>query len=107
MIDIHAHIDTFNEAVAGGNWDAFVARFADDAVLEFVGPPVGPFAGRDAIAAAYRESPPDDTIEVVGAVTSDGDTLVVPYRWTTTGATGTMRFTERSGRIARLVVTFD
>ena len=37
----------------------------------------------------------------------DGDELVVPYRWVTTGATGTMRFTERDGLITLLVITFD
>jgi steroid delta-isomerase len=100
------HVRLFNAAVDSGVWDAFVARFADDAVLEFVGPPVGPFVGRAAIYEAYTQSPPDDTIELDGPAVTRGDNVVVPYRWTTTGATGTMRFTERGGHIARLVVTF-
>ena len=90
-----------------GDWSAFVAVFAADAVVEFVGPPVGPFVGRSAIAAAYATSPPDDTIEAYGEARVDGEVLVVPYRWVTTGATGTMRFTESDGVLTRLVITFD
>ena len=101
------HIEVFNEAVVTGDWTVFVSRFADDAVIEFVGPPVGPFIGRAAIAAAYQASPPDDTIVSDGHHYRDGDEVVVPYRWVTTGATGTMRLTERDGSIARLVITFD
>ncbi|HEX7133769.1 MAG TPA: nuclear transport factor 2 family protein, partial [Iamia sp.] len=81
---------------------------ADDAVVEFVGPPVGPFEGREAIAAAYAAMPPDDTISMVTAPTVDGDETVVPYRWDATGATGTMRLTDApDDRLARLVITFD
>ena len=40
-------------------------RFSDDAELEFVGVPVGPFHGRDAIAEAYRTQPPDDELVVL------------------------------------------
>jgi steroid Delta-isomerase len=101
------HVRSFNAAVDSGVWDVFVERFADDAVLEFVGPPVGPFAGRAAIYEAYTQSPPDDTIELDGPAVARGDEVVVPYRWMATGATGTMRFTQRGSHIARLVVTFD
>lgn len=106
-MDIGKHVQVFNAAVGSGDWGRFVEQFAGDAVLEFVGPPVGPFVGKGAIAEAYALSPPDDTIEVVGAAISEGDEVVVKYRWSATGATGTMRFTERAGRVARLVVTFD
>ena len=106
-MDVDDHIRVFNAAVLSHDWSAFVARFADDAVVEFVGVPTGPFSGRDAIAEAYAQSPPDDTIEPIGTATIDADELVVPYRWVTTGATGTMRFTGRAGQIQRLVITFD
>jgi steroid Delta-isomerase len=106
-VNTDEHIATFNEAVVTGDWDAFVSRFDDNASVEFVGPPVGPFIGRAAIAAAYTSSPPDDTISSNGEAYKDDGELIVPYRWATSGATGTMRFTERDGRIARLVITFD
>jgi hypothetical protein len=101
------HIAAFNEAVVSGEWAAFVSRFDDDAVLEFVGPPVGPFRGRAAIAEAYRTSPPDDTIAPAGAPHQDDVELIIPYRWVATGAAGTMRITDNGRLITRLVVTFD
>lgn len=106
-VDVDAHIAAFNTAVESGRWQPVVDRFADDAVLEFVGPPVGPFVGRAAIAAAYATSPPDDTIELAGPPAIVGDELVVPYRWRRTGSTGSMRFTSHGELIDRLVVTFD
>jgi hypothetical protein len=33
--------------------------------MEFSGVPVGPFVGKQAIAAAYREQPPDDELRVL------------------------------------------
>jgi steroid Delta-isomerase len=106
-MDVDDHIREFNAAVLSHDWSAFVDRFADDAVVEFVGVPAGPYVGRDAIAAAYQQNPPDDTIERAGAPRVQAEELVVPYRWVTSGATGTMRFSERGQKIGRLVITFD
>ena len=50
---------------------------APDAELEFVGIPVGPFAGRDAIGEAYRSQPPDDGIVLLEQL---GDNAAV-YAW--------------------------
>jgi steroid Delta-isomerase len=105
--DLDEHVRLFNAAVESGAWTSFVEQFADDAVLEFLGPPVGPFTGRAAIHEAYVRNPPDDKIELDGPAIRDSAELVVPYKWVTTGATGTMRVTERAGRIVRLVVTFN
>jgi steroid Delta-isomerase len=101
------HVDAFNQAVRTGGWTSFADRFAEDAVLEFIGPPVGPFIGRAAILEAYNESPPDDTIEMNGPVVVKGAELVVPYRWQSTGATGTMVIIVRADVIGHLTVTFD
>ena len=105
--DVDEHVRLFNAAVESGVWTSFVEQFAEDAVLEFVGPPVGPFTGRAVIYEAYVRNPPDDKIELDGPVGIELDELVVPYKWVTTRATGTMRLTERAGRIVRLVVTFN
>lgn len=101
------HVDAFNHAVRAGDWKSFTNRFAEDAVLEFVGPAVGPFIGRAAILDAYTANPPDDTIEIHGPVIANGAELVVPYKWTMTGATGTMFITVHSNEVAHLTVTFD
>jgi GNAT superfamily N-acetyltransferase len=103
-----AHVRAFNEAVGSGTWAAFAGRFAEDARMEFVGVPAGPFVGRASIAAAYDASPPDDTIERYGPVVEDGGETVVPYRWVRGGGTGSMRLGfDADGLVRGLVVTFD
>ena len=106
-MDVDEYVRVFNVAVRDGIWSPVVDRFGDDAVLEFVGPPVGPFVGKLAIAAAYDANPPDDEIELAGPGRINGDTLGVPFRWCSSGAGGMMRFTERFGLIEHLVVAFD
>jgi steroid Delta-isomerase len=105
--DFDEHVLRFNVAVDTGDWSQFTDRFAEDASLEFIGPPIGPFTGREAIHRVYALHPPDDKIELYGPVVADFEELVVPFRWARTRATGTMRVTEQSGQIARLVVTFN
>ena len=99
-----AHVASFNAAVHSGDFTAFVQHFAPDAVMTFVGPPVGPVIGRDAIAAAYAAQPPDDTMEIV-SVRTEGDAEVIAFRWSRGGA-GTMRIRRRAGLIAELAVAF-
>ena len=103
--EAHAHVDRFNAAVTGGDWPAFAATFHPDAVMEFEGPPVGPFVGRDAIAAAYAANPPDDTMRI-RRVDTRGDTELIAFRWSR-GGTGTMEIDRVGGLITRLLVRFD
>jgi steroid Delta-isomerase len=100
-----AHIDRFNAGVTTGDWAAFVAGFAPDAVMTFEGPPVGPFIGRDAIAEGYAAGPPDDTMQIT-SVHSAGDTDKVAFRWSR-GGTGTMTIRRRGDLITGLAVAFD
>lgn len=78
-----------------------VAAFSEDAELVFEGIPVGPFSGRDAIAAAYAQQPPDDEIVLLAG---DGT-----YAWAKepTVPAGQMSLTERGGEIVRLVIRYD
>jgi steroid delta-isomerase len=100
------HVRRFNDASRGGDLGPLVELFADDAELAFAGVPVGPFVGREAIAAAYAAQPPDDGIHAL-SVAEDADGVVVErFAWHR-GGTGTMRITLVGGRIARLVVAFD
>ncbi|MEV6306925.1 nuclear transport factor 2 family protein [Actinoplanes sp. NPDC051861] len=98
------HIARFNTAVTSGNWSAFTAPLHDEAVMTFIGPPVGPFRGRDAITRAYESDPPGDTMRVVG-VESASDTDLVTFEWSR-GGTGTLTLGYRDGRIAALTVRF-
>jgi hypothetical protein len=102
---LEEHVRRFNDAVSSRDFDPLVELFADDAELRFEGVPAGPFVGRDAIAAAYREQPPDDQLDVVSTTEEDG-VVVERFAWRR-GGTGTMRVSLAGGKIARLVVAFD
>jgi steroid Delta-isomerase len=105
-VDVDGYVRVFNAAVHDGGWSQVVAYFGDDAVLEFVGVPAGPFIGKPAIEAAYVANPPDDEIELSGPATVDEGRLTVPFRWCSSGAPGRMLFTDRGGLIEHLVVVF-
>jgi len=97
----HEHVDRFNTAVLSGDWSALVTTFHPDAVMEFVGPPVGPFTDRDVIAAAYRAAPPDDTMRIQSV-----DHGLIAFAWSR-GGTGTMEIERADGLITRLLVGND
>ena len=101
------HVRRFNAAVRSGDFSPMLENFADDATMVFEGVPVGPFVGRDAIAEAYREQPPDDELDVLD-VRRDGDTLIAGYAWRRVPdvRAGELRLTVDGNRIRRLVVTF-
>jgi hypothetical protein len=105
---LHQHVDRFNRAVRSGEWDDMTSYFTDDAELRFEGVPAGPFEGRETITAAYREQPPDDEVLILDAG-QVGDETIAGYAWAANPErrAGEMRLTERDGRIARLVITFD
>ena len=102
------HVRHFNEDVRSGEFGPMLENFADDATMAFEGVPVGPFTGREAIAQAYRDQPPDDQLDVLDT-RRDGDTLIAGYAWRRDPETraGELRLTVDDGRITRLVVTFD
>ncbi|MBX6357533.1 MAG: nuclear transport factor 2 family protein [Micromonosporaceae bacterium] len=87
------HVRRFNACVAAGDFSPLVESIAEDATMAFTGTDFGPFAGRAAIAEAYRQSPPDDTIEVVDVRQTDPATALVAYTWRSdpAKATGQMR----------------
>ncbi len=105
---LHQHVERFNEGVRSGDFGPMLEAFSDHAELVFEGVPVGPFHGRDEIAAAYRERPPDDEIAVDDVRERDG-VAVADYRWSREPNTraGELRIACAAGRITRLVVTLD
>jgi steroid Delta-isomerase len=104
---LEQHVARFNEGVRSGDFTPMLAAFAEDAELHFEGVPVGPFVGRDAIDAAYREQPPDDEIEILGSEERDG-VVVARYAWLRDEGrqAGEMLLTPRGDQIQKLVVTF-
>jgi hypothetical protein len=100
------HMAAFNAAVTSGEWTEFVQRFAESARMEFSGVPAGPYDGREAIAAAYRSDPPDDTMEVLDVRSTDW-TDTARFQWSR-GGTGTLWLAwTAGGLVSRLVVDFD
>lgn len=91
-----------------GDWGAMLESFDDAAEMEFRGIPVGPFVGKDAIAAAYRDQPPDDELRVLERRDSPGR-VEARYAWLAEPdvAAGEIFLTHDDGTIQKLVVTFD
>jgi steroid delta-isomerase len=108
MSMLDEHVERFNAGVRTGDFAPMLEPFADDAEMAFEGVPVGPFIGREAIAAAYRERPPDDELDALD-VRREGDTFVAGYAWRCEPdvRAGELRLTVAGDRITRLVVTFD
>jgi hypothetical protein len=105
---LHDYVAVHNECVRTGDWEPLGEWFAADAELVFEGVPVGPFTGREEIAAAYRERPPDDEVVLFGVEEEDG-VVVARYGWLREPEkeAGRMLVTLRDGKIAGLVVTFE
>jgi hypothetical protein len=102
------HVELFNSAVRSGDFGPMLDGFTDDAELVFEGVPAGPYKGKDVIAAAYRDRPPDDEVEILEASEVDDGLVVARYRWRDPNAPGgLMLLTRRGDKIARLVVTFE
>ena len=101
------HVECFNAGVRCGDFTRMLENFAPDATMAFEGVAVGPFAGRDAIAQAYREQPPDDELDVLDS-RLDADTIVAGYAWRREPdkRAGELRLTVAGGRITRLAVSF-
>src|SRR4051794_34488649 len=99
---VHEQCRLFNHGVRSGDWSGYLAAFAPDATLRIDVDPDSPYAGRDAIAAAYAAAPPDDTI-TVRSVDSTGDTDVARFDWDA-GGSGTLRLRWTGDRIAELAV---
>ena len=97
------HVARFNDAVRSGEWETFLGGFAEDAEMQFA---QATFRGRDAIAAAYREQPPDDEIVPLGIQENDEHTAVVAFAWSR-GGTGRLVLEHDRGLVSRLTVVFD
>jgi len=99
------YVERLNAGVRTGEWKPMLELVAPDAELEFVGIPVGPFAGREAIGDAYRTQPPDDELVLLDRL---GETSAV-YAWAKEPArpAGEMHLEERDGAIVRIRVLYE
>ena len=94
------YVARFNEGVRTGDWTRMLELVHDEATLEFVGIPVGPFRGRDAIGEAYRTQPPDDQLVLL-----DGNR----YAWAKDRErpAGELHLEEHDGKISRIRVLYE
>jgi steroid Delta-isomerase len=99
------YVERFNAGVRTGEWEPMLELVAPDAELEFVGIPVGPFAGRAAIGEAYRVQPPDDELVLLEP---RGD-LGATYAWAKEPErpAGELHLEERDGAIVRIRVLYE
>jgi SnoaL-like protein len=107
MDPITRHETLFNAGVTTGDFGPWLETFHEDAVASFIGLPLGPFHGRQAIARAYAERPPSSTLRVVES-SLDGDVGRARFVWTDAPDTGghfVIRLSE--GRLEALEVTLD
>ena len=99
------YVERFNAGVRSGDWEPMLQLVAPDAELEFVGIPVGPFSGREAIGRAYTDQPPDDELVLIER---RGDLRAV-YAWAKEPArpAGELHLEERDGTIVRIRVLYE
>ncbi|MFZ0343370.1 MAG: nuclear transport factor 2 family protein [Gaiellaceae bacterium] len=99
------YVERFNAGARSGDWAPMVELLAPDAELEFVGIPIGPFAGRDVIGETYRAQPPDDEIVLLERL----DELSAVYAWAKepTRPAGELHLEERRGAIVRIRVLYE
>ncbi|MGN6793113.1 MAG: hypothetical protein ACTHJW_12085 [Streptosporangiaceae bacterium] len=104
------YVAVFNSAVASGDYGPLLASYADDAVLRFenVPPEAGSleFAGRQAIADAYAQNPPDDQIDLAGEPIDRGEHVTVGFAWRRDKSAGVLDFVRTDGLISALTVIF-
>jgi putative acetyltransferase len=105
---LHEYVARHNQGVRTGDWEPLGECFAEEACFEFEGVPVGPFAGREAIVAAYRARPPDDEVRILSTEERPGG-VEARYAWSVEPErqAGRMLLTLRGAEIERLVVTFE
>lgn len=101
---LERHVELFNEAVRTGDYAAYLATFADDAVVRFPNLPVGPFHGKGAIADAYASRPPSDTIALIDMEKIGQDAVNASFEWDA-GGTGQMFLRWIDGRLTQLDVS--
>jgi hypothetical protein len=104
------YVAVFNAAVASGDYGPLLARYTDDAVLRFENvPPEASsleFAGRQAIADAYAQNPPDDQIDITGEPASTGGHVTVAFAWRGDQSPGVLDFVLSGDMIGELTVIF-
>jgi hypothetical protein len=100
---IRAHCALFNACVGTGDWNSFVATFAEDARMVTAVAPHRPIVGRELLARMYAKYPPVQTMTMTGIETIDADTALARFSWEQ-GGTGEMTVRWRDGLVADVTI---
>jgi hypothetical protein len=101
---LRRYVKEHNAVVREGSSKNLKGVLDADAEMSFEGVAVGPFAGRDAIAAAIHARPPSDEL-TIGRIIEDDQRAIAPYAWKNDQIPGgeLVVFRGKTG-IAKLVV---
>jgi hypothetical protein len=102
---VERHVELFNAAVSSGDYNPFLATFAEDAVMRFDNVPLGPYVGRGAIAEAYATEPPADTMALIDMQEVGSDAVTAAFEWDA-GGTGRMYLRFNSAQVVELAIAF-
>jgi steroid Delta-isomerase len=103
---LERHVELFNEAVSTGDYNPFLATFADNAVMRFDDFPLGPFVGRPAIAEAYANQPPTDTMALIDMEEIGTDAVKASFEWDA-GGTGQMYLRWNKTQLVELSIALS
>jgi Family of unknown function (DUF6510) len=100
-------VGSFNAGVRTGDFSAMTGMFTDDGEMAFRAIPAGSFRGKAAIAGAYAQQPPDDTIRLLRCDCRDSSASA-DYAWSKNpGAlAGRMDLAFEGTLIRRLTITY-
>ena len=109
LIDLlYEYVARHNQGVRTGDWEPLGECFAADARMEFDGVAAGPYAGREAILAAYNERPPDDEVRILSAEERpDGVEAIYAWAVEPERRAGRMILTVRDSAIEKLAVVLE
>jgi steroid Delta-isomerase len=104
---VSRHQMLFNEGVRTGDFGPWLDTFTDDTRVTYTGLPIGPLAGREALADVYSSHPPSSPMRVESSKV-DGDRVIGQFIWTDAPDTGgEFVLTMREGRVAAMDVTLN
>jgi hypothetical protein len=100
---LEEYVRRHDEGVRKGEFAPLAALFDVNASMLFVGVPLGPFYGRDAIHQAFREQPPSGELQII-SLDEGRDRTVRATFGSGTDREGSLTLTTRDGLIDQLVI---
>lgn len=103
---LQRYLDVHNAAIETGDFNSLVRLFTPNGELHFVGIDFGPFYGREEIAKAFRDRPPEHKL-ALSSVTADGNKATAVYATAEKPDehVGTLVLTEEDEMIQRLTIS--